>query len=71
MKSKTHLYIEFHFLAAILLILLLLITSPTQSTLSVSIASGIKAAVLWIMVFCGFGYSLYLSGKHLLPKRNG
>lgn len=70
MNTKTFVFVEIHFLAAILFIAMLLGTIPSDSTIAYDLATGLEAAILWLMAFLGFGYALYLLGKHKTPKCN-
>lgn len=70
MKTKTFILVEINFLAAILFIAMLLSTIPADSTLAYDFATGLEAAILWLTAFSGFGYALYLLGKHKQPKCN-
>lgn len=70
MKTKTFIFVEINFLAAILFMAMLLSTIPADSTVAYDLATGLEAAILWLMAFLGFGYALYLLGKHKTPKCN-
>lgn len=70
MNTKTFVFVEIHFLAAILFIAMLLGTIPSDSTIAYDLAIGLEAAILRLMAFLGFGYALYLLGKHKTPKCN-
>lgn len=70
MKTKTFIFVAIYFLTAILFINMLLSTIPADSTVVYDLATGLKAAILWLINLLGFGYTLYLLGKNKIPKRN-